>query len=81
MCLRVQGNAVNTPVQNTKEITIKNGYEKNPFIVFGICLVRSNSKSNKEVTSEEHSTKSKIYPPNPHLSLQNKCKPNCIFDV
>ena len=59
-CLRVQGKAVNTPVQNTKEITIKNGYEKNPFIVFGICLVRSNSKSNKEVTSEEHSTKSKI---------------------
>ena len=28
VCLRVQGKAVNTPVQNTKEITIKNGYEK-----------------------------------------------------
>ena len=28
VCLRVQGKAVNTPVQNTKEITIKNGYDK-----------------------------------------------------
>ena len=28
VCLRVQGKAVNRPVQNTKEITIKNGYEK-----------------------------------------------------
>ena len=28
VCLRVQGKAVNTPVQNTKEITIRNGYVK-----------------------------------------------------
>ena len=28
VCLRVQGKAVNTPVQNTKEKTIRNGYVK-----------------------------------------------------
>ena len=27
-CLRVQGKAVNTPVQHTKEKTIRNGYVK-----------------------------------------------------
>ena len=34
VCLRVQGKAVNTPVQNTKEITIKNGYVK----IHSLCL-------------------------------------------